>query len=136
MEKVTNAQLVNCLNLGMSINDIRIKFNYVNNNNVIKRLKKLGLIELAYKNSNVFENGRTVDYDQVIKLINNKLTVHEISKKLNCSIHVIKYIAKKFNLKIAPKDRILDINFTDEEFQVLYGTLLGDAHLSKYSKNV
>ena len=136
MKKMTNNQLIECLNSGMSINDIRLKFNFANNSNIINRAKKLGLIDLAYHNSNIFEHDRSVNYNSVIELIKQGFNMHQIAEKINCSTQIVQYIAKKYNLKITPKSRILDIEFTDDEFQVLYGTVLGDTHLSHNSKNI
>lgn len=136
MEKMTNTQLIECLNSGMSINDIRLKFNFANNSSIINRAKKLGLIDLAYYNSNVFEYDRSVNYNSVIELIKQGFNMHQIAKKINCSTQIVQYIARKYNLKIIPKSRILDIEFTNDEFQVLYGTILGDTHLSHNSKNI
>lgn len=136
MEKMTNTQLIECLNSGMSINDIRLKFNFANNSSIINRAKKLGLIDLAYHNSNVFEYDRSVNYNSVIELIKQGFNMHQIAKKINCSTQIVQYIARKYNLKIIPKSRILDIEFTNDEFQVLYGTILGDTHLFHNSKNI
>ena len=60
-----------------------------------------------------------------------------MSEYFNISLTTVKTYRKKLKLPINIQYKILNIkNFTEDEFQVLYGTILGDTHLDHRSTNV
>lgn len=108
---------------------------YSSRDSVLNKAKKLGIHEqLIKQDKNIVY--KKIPYEKLIELLELKYTDKQLAEYFHCHITSIEKRRKLFNLTINKSDRILNIlEFTDDEFQVLYGTLLGDACLSKNSKN-
>jgi len=75
--------------------------------------------------------------EEIIKLYNEKLSLRAVAKKIGCSYSGVKRILKKFNVPMRNKCCSLNLcpeSFTNEEFQIILGTILGDGHLVKQKK--
>jgi len=136
-KKMSQQQFLECVNNGMTINEIKNKFHYKRRDPVVEMAKRLGL----YENLKELElkHSRTSKYDknEIKAAILSGLTHKELLKKFKCNKKVIYSVCKEFNIKVktSTEHRILHLDFTEDEFQVLYGGLLGDSHLSRVSNN-
>lgn len=76
--------------------------------------------------------------EEVFKLYAEKKSLRAIAKILDVSFSGIRNILKKYNIPRRNKCESLNLcpeNFTDEEYQIVIGTALGDGHLTKPKKN-
>lgn len=80
--------------------------------------------------------------EKIIKLFNEGLTQKEIAKQVNRGVSTVQRTLDKNGLHIkrdcsyARKIRKCeDKNFTKEQYEIIYGTLLGDSSLQLFSKN-
>lgn len=137
-KKVTDSEFLECVNAGLTINEIRDRFGYTRRDNVIKKARKLNVYDqLKSLEPNKVNKINKYDHELIAEKIKAGLTRSEIVSEIGCSLSTITEVCNEFKLKIKRKSSILDIeDFTNEEFQVLYGTLLGDGYLSNLSTNI
>ena len=75
--------------------------------------------------------------DKIIDLYNDKKSIRETAKIINCSYSGIKRILKKYDIKRRNKCESLFLcpqNFSLKEKNIIIGTALGDGHITKYKK--
>ena len=129
-------EFITAVNDGLTINQIMKKFNFSRRDVILRKAKNLG-IDTKLKEQDINIIYKKIPYDELVELVNKGYTDIQLAEHFKCHISSIEARRKKFNLKVNRKNRILNIeNFSEEEFQVLYGTLLGDAYLSCPKNNV
>lgn len=75
-----------------------------------------------------FKYKRKFDTNKFIELYNKGLNYSDIAKCLNCSSSAIQEYASSLGLK-SSYHTYQELEFTNDEFQILLGTLLGDGYL-------
>lgn len=76
--------------------------------------------------------------EEIIKLYNQNLSIRAIAKKIDCSSSGVKRILSKYKVPMRNKCESLNLcpkEFTEEEFQIVLGTMLGDGHFVKQKTN-
>ena len=76
-----------------------------------------------------------VEFEDVLKLYNKGLTDEEIAEVLECSHQHIKRIRLSNGLKREEAKRPNNYKYSNIEYQVILGTVLGDGHLARQHKN-
>lgn len=130
-KKMSQSEFEECVNNGMTIEEIKCKFNYSRRQPILVMAHRLGLYDILQSREEEIDR-KKYDYDKIEELIKKKLTYEQIRKRIGCSRDTIKRVKKLRKIKQTSRRMLLDIDFTDDEFQVLYGTLLGDAYLLKH----
>lgn len=122
---------------GLNVQEICKILDISRRDRVWSTIKRLGLFDQFYKQNYKITHIRQVDLKQFKLKHEEGLTDTELSEFFQLSVATVKNYRKKLKLPINTQYRILNIDeFTEEEFQVLYGTILGDTHLSHRSTNV
>ena len=137
-KKMSQQDFLQCVNEGMTIEEIKNKYGYSRRQQILTLSKRLTIYDLLKSREEMPKGGTKSKYDKtsILEEIKKGKSYEEIMNKFGCSYTTAKRVAHNNNLHVLKKkNRILDIEFTDDEFQVLYGTLLGDAHLLKKTNN-
>lgn len=138
-KKMSETDFLKSVAEGKTIEGIQQEFGYQRRQPVLVMAQRLSIYDLLkFKEPNPTGGHlREFDRDEIFKAVQEGLSYEEIQKKFGCGKTTVKRALKENNAHIKnPKQRILYIDFTEDEFQVLYGTLLGDATLDNRSKNV
>jgi hypothetical protein len=118
----------------MTIDEIKSKYGYIRRSSVIKRAKNLKVFDKLNSYDPVGVHDK-VDLKTIKEKIDLGYTNVQLAKYFNCHVDTICRWRKKYNLPLNRKQRILEIDFTNEEFQVLYGTILGDGHIDRHKNH-
>lgn len=131
---LSDVEFLDCINKKMTIDEIKEKYGFSRRNSIIKRAKNLKVFDLlnSYDPIRIHEK---VNLYQLKQKINEGLTNIQLASFFNCRVDTICNWRKKYNLPLNRKQRILNLTFTNEEFQVLYGTILGDAHIDRHKNH-
>lgn len=136
--KEFDTQIKSLIDQGLNIREISEKLNITRRGRVWDSIKRLGLFDsFLAKNKKMTAFPNNISCEDLKKYSEQGYTDEKLAEHFNTSICSIKKLRKKYKIPINIKYRILDIEeFTEEEFQVLYGTLLGDGHLTNKDRNV
>lgn len=126
------------LDQGLNIREISEKLNVTRRDRIWDSIKRLGLFDsFLAKNKKMTTIHNNISEEDLKKYSDQGYTDEKLAEHFNVSLSSIKKLRKKYKIPINVKYRILDIDeFTEEEFQVLYGTLLGDGHLTNRYRNI
>jgi len=72
--------------------------------------------------------------DSIIDLYNSGKSIRAVAKIFDCSVSGIKRILHKYNVYMRNKCESLalcPLSFTSQEYELIIGTILGDAHVSR-----
>lgn len=135
--KEFDEQIKTFIDQGLNIKEISEKLGVRRRDRIWDSIKRLGLFDEFFEKNKEYTPIRNINFEEFKQKHQEGFTDTELSEYFNISIQTVKNYRKKLNLPINIQYNILNIkNFTEEEFQVLYGTILGDTHLDHRSTNV
>lgn len=130
-------KIISLVKKGKNIKEIQKALNLKRTTRIYDSLKRSGLYDdfmSKYKKTTHISN---INESEFLDLYNLGYTNSQLSEYFQVSISTIQKYRKTRNLPVNRKSKILNIDsFTNEEFQVLYGSLLGDAYLGIRRKNI
>lgn len=132
-----DSKIKSFIDQGLNIKEISEKLSVSRRDRIWASVKRLNLFDSFYENNKKLTAICKVNKSEFISKHAEGLTDTELSDFFGISITTVKKYRKKYNLSNNTQYRILNIeDFTEEEFQVLYGTILGDSHLSNRDRNI
>ena len=135
--KEFDEQIKAFIDQGLNIKEISEKLGVKRRDRIWDSIKRLGLFDEFFEKNKKYTHIRNINFEEFKQKHQEKFTDTELSEYFNISLATVKTYRKKLKLPINIQHRILNIkNFTEDEFQVLYGTILGDANLDHRSTNV
>ena len=135
--KEFDEQIKTFIDQGLNIKEISEKLGVRRRDRIWDSIKRLGLFDEFFEKNKKYTHIRNINFEEFKQKHQEKFTDTELSEYFNISLATVKTYRKKLKLPINIQHRILNIkNFTEDEFQVLYGTILGDANLNHMSTNV
>lgn len=135
--KEYDAQIKSFVDAGLNIKEISKILGVKRRDCIWDSIKRQGLYDEFFAKNQQYTLIRNVKQKDFEAKHAEGLTDTEFSDYFKICIATVKHYRKKWKLPINIQYRILDIkDFTDDEFQVLYGTALGDTHLSNKEINI
>lgn len=132
---MSDEEFIEAVKEGLVTRQIMEKFG-VSDSAIYRRAKKLNVIlNPTIKPKKIKEKStstkKKVNEEEFILLYNKGLTDKELQEELKVCNSTVKTYRYKYKLEANKKRIINDITPNDDEFQVLYGTILGDTYIGE-----